>query len=117
MITSSWDRSRRIRAAAAVLTVITVTTGVLALVCGVSVPDAWWPHTGQAFAASSPRAHDDPCNLIAGPAKAYCEHSTTHATPAQHHSRATAAWRLLPAGAGPTGPVVSWRHTARQRQR
>ncbi|WP_019074630.1 hypothetical protein [Streptomyces hokutonensis] len=117
MISSSWDRSRHIRAAAAVLTVLAVTIGVLVLVCGAGVPDAWWPHTGQAFASSSPPAHDDPCRLILGEAKKYCERGTTHAAPAQHHGRASAAWRLVSVGAGLGALTVWWRRAARQKRR
>ncbi|SEC16054.1 hypothetical protein SAMN05216489_00037 [Streptomyces sp. 3213] len=116
MISSTWDRSRRIRTAAAVLTVTAVTAAVLTLALGAGVPQGWWPHTGQAFAASSPPAHDDPCRLIVGRAKAYCEHGTTHTAPAGHHSRAAAAWRLLPAGAGLTALAVWWHRAARQRR-
>jgi hypothetical protein len=117
MISSSWDRSRHIRTAATVLTVITVTAGVLFLALGAGVPDGWWPHTGQAFAASSSRAHDDPCHLILGEAKAYCERGTTHAASAEHHSGAAAAWRLLSAGAGLAALVVWRRRAGRQRRR
>jgi len=117
MISSTWDRSPRIRAAAAILTVIAVTIAVLALVLGAGVPQGWWPHTGQAFAASSPPAHDDPCRLIVGRAKAYCERGTTHAASAEHHGGAAAVWRLLPAGAGLTALVVWWRRAGRQRRR
>ncbi|WP_416963304.1 hypothetical protein [Streptomyces sp. Agncl-13] len=118
MISSSWDRSRRIRTAAAVLTVIAVSVGVLALALKVGVPDAWWPHTGQAFASSPPPAHDDPCRLIVGEAKKYCERGTTHTASAEHHGRASAVWRLLSVGAGLTGHIV-WRlrRAARQRRR
>ncbi|WP_043687629.1 hypothetical protein [Streptomyces xylophagus] len=116
MISSLWDRSRRIRAAAAVLTVIAVAVGVLVLVCGVGVPEGWWPHTGQAFTASSPPAHDDPCRLILGRAKAYCERGTAHTASAEHHGRTAAAWRLLSVGAGLTALVVWRRHAARQRR-
>ncbi|MBK6013526.1 hypothetical protein [Streptomyces sp. MBT53] len=117
MISSSWDRSRRIRAAATALTTLAVTVGVLVLVCGVGVPDAWWPHTGQAFASSSPSAHPDPCRLIVGRAKTYCERGTTTAAPAGHHDRASAAWRLLAVGAGLTALAFWWRRTTRQRRR
>ncbi|MFJ6902375.1 hypothetical protein [Streptomyces hokutonensis] len=117
MISSSWDRSRRIRTAAAVLTVIAVTVGVLVLALGVGVPDEWWPHTGQAFASSSPPAHDDPCRLVVGRAKAYCERGTTTTASAGHRSGAAAAWRLLSIGAGLTALAVWWRRAARQRRR
>ncbi|MFI1169181.1 hypothetical protein ACH4UM_37880 [Streptomyces sp. NPDC020801] len=37
------------------------------------VPDIWWPHTGNAFTPHpTTPAHSDPCDLIVGPAKAYC---------------------------------------------
>ncbi|MGQ4434328.1 hypothetical protein [Streptomyces sp. SAS_260] len=117
MISSSWDRSRRIRAAVAVLTAIVVTIGVLALVLGVGVPDGWWPYTGQAFATSSPPAHDEPCRLIVGRAKAYCERGTTSAASAEHHGGAAAAWRLLPVGAGLIALAFWCRRAVRQRRR
>lgn len=116
MISSSWDRSRRIRAAAAVLTVTAVSVGVLALALEVGVPDAWWPHTGQAFASSSPPAHDDPCRLIVGEAKRYCERGTTRAASAEHRGGASAVWRLLSVGAGLTLLIV-WRLRSAGRQR
>lgn len=108
MTTSSWDRSRRVAAATSVLTVIAVVAGVLILVLGVGVPQGWWPHTGQAFAADARSAHHDPCALIVGPAKAYCERGTTTTAAAVHPDMAGAAWRLVPAGAGLAALVV-WR--------
>lgn len=112
MISSSWGRSRRIRAAA-VLTVIAVATGVLVLALGAGVPDAWWPHTGQAFDASPPPAHEDPCRLTVGRAKAYGGNRAAHSTPAGHHSAATTgeAWGLVSLGAGVTALAV-WRRRA-----
>ncbi|WP_329296094.1 hypothetical protein [Streptomyces sp. NBC_01455] len=115
MTTSSWDRSRRIAAAASVLTVIAVVAGAVILALGVGLPDAWWPRTGQAFAADARPAHRDPCALIVGPAKAYCERGAT--TAAGQQDVAGAAWRLLPAGAGVAALVV-WRlRAAGQRRR
>ncbi|MGW0628496.1 hypothetical protein [Streptomyces sp. NPDC002758] len=107
MTTSSWDRSRRVAAAASVLTVIAIVAGALVLALGVGLPDAWWPHAGQAFAAGTSPAGDDPCALIVGPAKAYCERGAT-ATTAGQQDVAGAAWRLVPAGAGVAALVV-WR--------
>lgn len=52
------------------------------------VPDAWWPETGHAFAASHPsrlqpapsRAEgNDACALIVGPARNYCLNGGTRA--------------------------------------
>ena len=77
MTTSSWNRARRVAAAASVLTVLAVVAGAVILALGVGVPDGWWPHTGQAFATSTRTAHHDPCALIVGPAKAYCERGAT----------------------------------------
>ena len=116
MISSSWDRARRISAAASVLMVIAVAVGVLILILGMSVPGTWWPHTGQAFAADARTAHSDPCALIVGPAEAYCERGTTHAASAEHLRGAPTAWRLVPAGAG-VAALVLWRRRSATGQR
>ncbi|MGW9026890.1 hypothetical protein ACWGQ5_22450 [Streptomyces sp. NPDC055722] len=115
MTTSSWDRSRRVAAAASVLTVIAVVVAAVVLALGVGVPDAWWPHTGRAFAADA--AHRDPCALIVGPAKAYCERGAASSASGRHDV-AGGAWRLVPAGAG-VGALVVWRlcSAAGQRRR
>ncbi len=112
MTTTSWDRSRRIAAAASVLTVIAVVAFVIAL--GVGVPDAWWPQTGQVFAADARTGHPDACASIVGPAKAYCERGTT--TAAGREDTAGAVWRLVPAGAGVAALVV-WRLRAAGQRR
>ncbi|MCX5251941.1 hypothetical protein OG895_43625 [Streptomyces sp. NBC_00201] len=101
MTTLSCARSKRV-AAVSVLTVLAVV--VLAL--GVGVPQGWWPHTGQAFAADA--AHRDPCALIVGPAKAYCERGAATTASAGHQDVAGGAWRLVPASAG-VGALVVWR--------
>ncbi|MCX4598256.1 hypothetical protein OG819_54940 [Streptomyces sp. NBC_01549] len=117
MTTSSWDRSRRIAAAASVLTVIAVVAGAVILALGVGLPDAWWPHTGQAFAADARPAHHDPCALIVGPAKAYCERGTATTAAGGRQDEGGAVWRLVPAGAGVAALVV-WRlRAAGQRRR
>ncbi|MET8411876.1 hypothetical protein ABZV34_27895 [Streptomyces sp. NPDC005195] len=102
----SWDRSRRVAAAVSVLTVIAVVVAAIVLALGVGVPQAWWPHTGQAFAADA--AHRDPCALIVGPAKAYCERGAATTASAGQQDVADGAWRLVPAGAG-VGALVVWR--------
>ncbi|MFE3412428.1 hypothetical protein ACFXMT_30180 [Streptomyces mirabilis] len=109
MTSSSWDRSRRITAAVTILTVTAVAIGLLVLALGMSMPEPWWPHTGQAFATDTHSAHQNPCDRIVGPAKAYCERGTTDSASAGGHSAAGAAWRLVTAGAGLTVLVV-WRH-------
>ncbi|BAC67885.1 MULTISPECIES: hypothetical protein [Streptomyces] len=107
------SRSRRLAAAASALTVIAVAVGVLVLALGVSLPEAWWPRTGQAFAADAAKAPADPCDRIAGPAKAYCERGR-HATSAQAGGDA-AAWKLLSAATA-IGALVIWRRRAHTRQ-
>ncbi|MEV4976013.1 hypothetical protein [Streptomyces scopuliridis] len=70
--------------------ILSLTAGVLAVLCGPGVPDAWWPKTGQAFSidhtpaqpattATTSRA-SDACDLIVGPARDYCQRPDT-ATP------------------------------------
>ena len=121
MTTSSWDRSRRITVAASVLTVIAVIAGAVILTLGASLPEAWWPRTGQAFAAGTRSARHDPCARIVGPAKAYCERgqqTTRSAGGGQQQDMTGAVWKLVPAGAGVAALAV-WRRrsTAGQRRR
>nr|WTC14303.1 hypothetical protein OHA15_41490 [Streptomyces anthocyanicus] len=108
MTSATWDRSRRLAAAASVLTVIAVVVGVLVLAVGVSVPETWWPHTGHAFAADTHPTEQDPCALIVGPAKDYCERGATTTSSAGQPDVAGAAWRMVPAGAG-VAALVMWR--------
>ncbi|MEU6653366.1 hypothetical protein ABZ904_29010 [Streptomyces sp. NPDC046900] len=108
MTTSSWDRSRRVAAAASALVVIAVVAAAVVLALGVGVPEAWWPHTGRAFAADARPAGDDPCGLIVGPAKAYCERGAASSASTGQQDLSGAAWRLVPAGAG-VGALVLWR--------
>jgi hypothetical protein len=108
--------SRRLAAAASVLTVITVAVGVLVLALGASLPETWWPRTGQAFAADAAKAPADACDRIAGPAKAYRKrgrHATSAGT-AQDGGDA-AAWKLLPAATA-VGALVIWRRRTPTRQ-
>ncbi|MFF7987116.1 hypothetical protein ACFZDK_49950 [Streptomyces sp. NPDC007901] len=114
MTTASWDRSRRIAAAATIITLIIVAVG--AVVLGVILPDAWWPHTGQAFAAGAGGTDHDPCDLVVGPAKAYCERGTATEAAADRHGVSGAAWRLVPVCAGVAALMV-WRLRPAFRQR
>ncbi|MGW5511591.1 hypothetical protein ACWEV9_28080 [Streptomyces albogriseolus] len=117
MSSFSPSRSRRIATAASVLTIIVVAVGVLVLVLSLSLPEAWWPRTGQAFAAEDRSARRDPCGLIAGPAKAYCERDSAVSASAGRHDVAGAVWRAVPAGAG-LAALVMWRgRTAPRRGR
>lgn len=107
------SRSRLGAAAATALTVITVAVGVLVLALGASLPETWWPRTGQAFATDAAKAPADACDRIAGPAKAYCERGR-HATSAQDSGDA-ATWKLLPAATA-VGALVLWRRRTPTRQ-
>ncbi|MGI5380697.1 hypothetical protein ACQEV2_42225 [Streptomyces sp. CA-251387] len=107
------SRSRRIATVASVLMAITLSASVLVLVLGASVPESWWPRTGQAFAADaySGSTRQDACGLIAGPAKEYCERGATSWTASAARAprdSASRAWMLFPAGAGVAALVV-WR--------
>ncbi|CAL9671052.1 hypothetical protein SUDANB15_07401 (plasmid) [Streptomyces sp. enrichment culture] len=117
MSSFSPSRSRRIATAASVLTVIAVAVGVLVLVLSVSLPEAWWPRTGQAFTAEDHPAWHNPCGPIVGPAKEYCKRGTEASAFAGHHDASEAAgWRLVPAGAG-LAALVLWRgRTAARRE-
>ncbi len=117
MTTSSFSSSRRrsIAVVASALLVIALPAVLLALVVGAGVPESWWPRTGQAFSTSadahSGSARQDPCDLIVGPGKKYCERGTTSATPAADeapHDGASAAWMVIPPAAG-LAAVVAWR--------
>ncbi|MFD8725455.1 hypothetical protein ACFV2H_47845 [Streptomyces sp. NPDC059629] len=114
MTTASWDHSRRIAAAASIVTLIIVAVG--AVVLGVILPDAWWPHTGQAFAASAGGAHHGPCDLVVGAAKAYCERGTSTEAATDRHAVSGAAWRLVPVCAGVAALMV-WRLRPAARQK
>jgi hypothetical protein len=107
MTPSSWTFARRVAAAAAVLTVIAVAIALLVLAATSGVPEGWWPHTGRAFAAGRHATDPDPCDLIAGPGKAYCERRAS-AAPGEGPDIAGAALRLVPAGAG-VAVLMVWR--------
>ncbi|WP_225080813.1 hypothetical protein [Streptomyces sp. CoT10] len=110
------SRSRRIAAAASALMAIAVAVGVLVLALGASLPETWWPRTGQAFAADTAKAPARSCDRIAGPAKAYCERGR-HARSAGSTQAGgdAAAWRLLPAATA-VGALVIWRRRTPTRQ-
>lgn len=118
MISTAWDRSRRLAAASSVLAVAAVCVGVLVLVLAVSVPEAWWPRTGQAFdAGNGPAERRDSCRWIVGEAKAYCERGVAlRSATGEQHEADGAVWRLVPAGAGVAALVV-WCRCCAARQR
>ncbi|MDQ0956072.1 hypothetical protein QFZ24_010081 [Streptomyces phaeochromogenes] len=121
MTTSSFSssRCRRIAAVASALILIALPAALLALVVGAGVPESWWPRTGRAFAADSPSgsgsgsgsAHQDPCDLIVGPAKKYCERGTSPTASCADESPrdgASTTWMVIPPAAG-VAAVVVWR--------
>jgi hypothetical protein len=111
-------RARAIAAAVVVLTVIAACVGLLILAVKAGAPNGWWPHTGRAFTADTRALDRGRCDLIAGPAKRYCERHAQGSHPAAHQDLAGAAFKLVPAGAGVAALVV-WRlrNTAGQRRR
>ncbi|MFM9499739.1 hypothetical protein ACKI1Q_39895 [Streptomyces galilaeus] len=102
------SRSRRLAAAASILTALAIAVGVFVLALGASLPEAWWPRTGQAFSAES-QTPADACDRIGGPAKAYCErgYHSTRPAPAENGGDA-GVWKLVPAAAA-VGALVIWR--------
>ncbi|KMS74251.1 hypothetical protein ACM01_15190 [Streptomyces viridochromogenes] len=110
--------SRRMASVASTLLVIALPAVLLALIVGAGVPESWWPRTGQAFAADQPHsssARQNPCDLIVGPAKEYCErgHHSNTTTSSSSAGEATdegarAAWTLIPPAAG-LAAVIVWR--------
>ncbi|MDG4857050.1 hypothetical protein P8605_02555 [Streptomyces sp. T-3] len=116
MTTRTWDRARRRASGIAAASVLTAALTIVGLV-GFGVPDAWWPQTGQAFAASpapSPSVKDDPCDLVVGPAKDYCTSGHAQAAAPAPKFDATDAWMILPPAAGLLGMAV-YRLSARRR--
>ncbi|MFF7451630.1 MULTISPECIES: hypothetical protein [unclassified Streptomyces] len=104
-------RSRRLAAVASALTVITVAAAVVALVVGASLRESWLPRTGAAFVAETSSPRQDPCEVIVGPAKKYCERGVSASVSSPAAARqdlGDAACRLVAAGAG-LAALVIWR--------
>ncbi|MEU9190806.1 hypothetical protein AB0D14_41185 [Streptomyces sp. NPDC048484] len=115
MTTSSFSssRCRRIAAVASALMLIALPAALLALVVGEGMPESWWPRTGRAFASGSGSgsARQDPCDLVGGPAKKYCERGTSSTVSSAGESRrdgASTAWMVIAPAAG-VAAVVVWR--------
>jgi hypothetical protein len=94
------------RATVTLVAVLALTVAVLAVLWGPGVPNAWWPQTGNAFAAehivpatpsTAAAPESDPCDLIVGPAKAYCLRSDPHIPPAEGEFGWAGALLLAPA--------------------
>ncbi|MCZ4607377.1 hypothetical protein O3S80_27160 [Streptomyces sp. Lzd4kr] len=112
--------SRRIATRAGVLA---VAAAVLALVVGMGWPQSWRPGTGHVTTADARvrPAGQDPCELIVGPAKEYCERGTrsvknSSADEAPHGGSGT-AWMLIPPALGLTALLVWRRRPAGQGRR
>ncbi|MDH2392190.1 hypothetical protein QCN29_26090 [Streptomyces sp. HNM0663] len=116
--------AQRVTGALGWFTVCAAAIGTMLLAC-TGVPDAWWPETGHALAASHPsrtqqapsRAEgSDACALIVGPARDYCLTSGTRvASPVTgDHAGITPgrALLLVPVAVGITA-AVRLRRTAR----
>ncbi|MGW3667435.1 hypothetical protein [Streptomyces sp. NPDC005141] len=116
MISASWDRARHLRTAARIVAVLAVAACVLVLSVAMSLPETWWPRTGQAFAAGAGPAREDPCGLIVGPAKAYCRRDAVHSASFAPRDTVGAACRLVPAGAG-LAVLAMWRRRSAAGQR
>ncbi|MFE7028834.1 hypothetical protein ACFU9Y_00880 [Streptomyces sp. NPDC057621] len=101
----------RCLAAAGVLAVVAAALEVLVLTIGAGA-DAWWSHAGQTVAAAPRSQGQDPCDLIVGPARDYCERDASLTPPAGDLDVAGAVWRLVPAGAGLTALLVGRRRNA-----
>lgn len=100
--------SSRRAAATSALPAIVVAVGVLVVSLGASLPEAWWQRTGHAVTPVTAKQHGDPCELIAGPGKAYCERDHGTAPPSSaHDSRDATAWQLV-AVAAAVGALLVW---------
>ncbi|MFI8169791.1 hypothetical protein ACIGAN_26020 [Streptomyces sp. NPDC085931] len=106
MSSFSPSRSRRIAAAASILTAVSVLAGVLVLALSARPPQAWWPRTGHAFA---PEDCPGPHPPVPEATKERCDRGL----PAYITRRDTAGavLRLVPAGAG-LAALLIWRQRA-----
>ncbi|WP_086796416.1 hypothetical protein [Streptomyces caniscabiei] len=111
----SSSRCRCIAAVAGALIVIALSAALISLAFGAGVPDSWWPRTGLAFAADdrSGSAREDPCDLIVGPARQYCERGTSFTVSSADEAprdsdSAGVAWTVTPPAAA-LAAVVVWR--------
>ncbi|MER8225839.1 hypothetical protein ABTZ58_35915 [Streptomyces sp. NPDC094143] len=106
MSSFSPSRSRRIAAAASILTAVSVLAGVLVLALSARPPQAWWPRTGHAFA---PEDCPGPHRPVPEGTKERCDRGV----PAYAARRDTAGevLRLVPVGAGLVALLI-WRQRA-----
>jgi hypothetical protein len=98
MTASSFGPSRRIAAAAALLALVAVAAGVLAAVLYAGWPQAWWPHTGDAFTTDGRSQRSARCALLVGPAKEECEQEAAAAGGEMRSGMR--AWGFVPLAAG-----------------
>ncbi|MGW2748443.1 hypothetical protein [Streptomyces sp. NPDC001450] len=93
----AFARRRSGRAALVLALVLLAVAGIVtALLLAHGVPDAWWPHTGHAFTPRGTTAQHNACDLIAGPARAYCQKTDpSHPADLAHHGISPTGLLLL----------------------
>lgn len=116
------SRARRLAAAASLIAMMAVLAVLLARLITAGLPEPWSPRPGPtslAHATASPVSHREGCDLIAGPARTYCEHDrlSPGLLAPRGQDVARAVWRLVPIGAGLAALIVWRRSRARTRGR
>ncbi|MCW8384104.1 hypothetical protein [Streptomyces justiciae] len=121
------SRARRLAAAAGIIAMMAVLAVLLAVLITAGRPEPWSPrsnaispthtHTSSSAAPASGR---EECDLIAGPARSYCDHDTrTPLSPRpltpSGHDVARVVWRLLPIGSTLAALIIWHRSRARNR--
>ncbi|KUN29287.1 hypothetical protein AQJ23_00400 [Streptomyces antibioticus] len=112
------SRARRLAAAAAIIGLLSVLAVLLALLITAGRPEPWWPRDNATSPTDTPTSpapalRREECDLIAGPARTYCEHDThtplspRPLTPSGHEVART-VWRLVPIASTLTALII-WR--------
>ncbi|MBE8477449.1 hypothetical protein [Streptomyces justiciae] len=121
------SRARRLAAAAAIVAMMAVLAVLLALLITAGRPEPWSPRSNaispthiHTSASAAPATGREECDLIAGPARTYCEHDTrTPLSPRpltpSGHDVARVVWRLLPIGSTLAALIIWRRSRARTR--
>ncbi|WP_329331212.1 hypothetical protein OG866_00255 [Streptomyces sp. NBC_00663] len=109
------SRARRLAAAAGVIGVIAMLAALVALLITAGRPEPWWSQadaTSHTSASAAPAPRREGCDLIAGPARTYCEHDPVSPGPLAPSGQdvARAVWRLIPIASGLAALIV-WRRS------